>query len=72
MSTYFEAVVVAAGRPALVRRLKALRDAPGPFAPLALKVYSVAGGRFVVFGWRAGERRPCCAGEMEDLADASA
>jgi hypothetical protein len=74
VSTYFEAVVVAASRSALVGRLKALWDAPGPdepgpFAPIALKVYRVARGRSVVFGWRAGDRRPCCAREMEDLAD---
>jgi hypothetical protein len=71
MSMYFEAVVLATGQSALIRLLAGLPDLeePDPFAAITLKVFRVARGRYVVFGWRAGAKRPMCAQEMADLAD---
>jgi hypothetical protein len=71
MSMYFEAVVLAANQSALIRLLEGLPELeePDPFAAITLKVSREARGRYVVFGWRAGAKRPMCAQEMEDLAD---
>jgi hypothetical protein len=71
VSTYFEAVVVAADQPALIRLLEGLvePDEPNPFARISLEVHRVTERGFVVFGWRAGAKRPQAAQEMEGLAD---
>jgi hypothetical protein len=71
VSTYFEAVVVAADQAALIRLLEGLAgpDEPRPFARITLAVHRVTEHGFVVFGWRAGTQRPQAAQEMEDLAD---
>jgi hypothetical protein len=74
MSVYFEAVVVAADQPALIRVLDGLShlfdpDEPDPFAHFNLELYRVTDRGFVVFAWRTGSRRPEAAQEVEDLAD---
>jgi hypothetical protein len=69
MSSYFEAVVLEADQPALIRWLGALSWRDAYFGPLTLTVSRVGAGRFVVFGWREGAGRPLCGQEMEDLAD---
>jgi hypothetical protein len=71
VSVYFEAVVVAADQPALIRLLEGLPQIldPDPFAPLTLELYQVTDRGFVIFGWRAGARRPEAWQEVEDLAD---
>ena len=71
MSTYFEAVVVAADQSTLIRLLEGLPelDEPGAFAPITLDVHRVTERGLVVFGWRAGASRPQAAQEMEELAD---
>jgi hypothetical protein len=71
MSMYFEAVVLAANKTALIRLLTNLPERQGAscFIPITLKVSYVAKGRYVVFGWRAGADRPLCGQEMEDLAN---
>jgi hypothetical protein len=67
VSTYFDAVVVAARQSALIDRLKDPL-VPGPLAPLDLELHRVGRGRFVVFGWRAGAARPDAWGEVQALA----
>lgn len=70
MSVYFEAVVVAVDQPAVVRLLKCLSELPDdPFAPITLELHRMSDGGFVLFGWRAGARRPQAAKEIEELAD---
>ena len=70
MSVYFEAVVVAADQPTVVRLLESLLELhDDPFAPISLELHRVADRGFVVFCWRAGGRRPHAAKEVEDLAD---
>jgi hypothetical protein len=75
VSVYFEAVVVAADQPALIRVLEGLShlfddsDEPNPFAPINLELYRVTDRGFVVFAWRAGAKRPEAWQEVEDLAD---
>jgi hypothetical protein len=71
VSVYFEAVVVAADQAAVLLSLEGLSqlDEPDPFAPITLELHHVSHRGFVVFGWRAGARRPQAAQEMEDLAD---
>jgi hypothetical protein len=70
MSVYFEAVVVAADQPALVRLLESLSDLDDdPFAPITLELHRVTDRGFVIFAWRAGAKRPQAAEEVEDLAD---
>lgn len=69
MSVYFEAVVVAADQPTVVRLLEGLSELDDDsFAPISLELQQVAEGGFVVFGWRAGARRPQAAEEVEELA----
>jgi hypothetical protein len=74
VSVYFEAVVVAADQSALMRVLEGLSqlcepDESDPLAPISLELYRVTERGFVLFGWRAGAKRPQAAQEVEDLAD---
>jgi hypothetical protein len=71
VSVYFEAVVLIADQTALISLLEGLPalDEPDPFAAITLEVHRVTERGFVIFGWRAGARRPDAAQEMEDLAD---
>lgn len=67
MSTYFDAVAVAARRTDLIDWLE------DPLftrflTPINLELFQVRGGRFVVFGWRAGAPRPWSWGELQTLA----
>jgi hypothetical protein len=69
MSYYFEAVVVNADLPALIRALEELAvRKPDTFAPIELAVHQMAVGGFVVFGWRIGSERPQSGAEIEQLA----
>ena len=67
MSYYFDAVVVAARQADLIRWLQHPL-VPSPLTPINLDLYRVGRGRFVVFGWRAGARRPEAWGEVQALA----
>jgi hypothetical protein len=67
VSTYFDAVVVAARQSALVDWLKS-PIIPGPLAPINLELHRVGEGHFVVFGWRAGAACPDAWGELQALA----
>jgi hypothetical protein len=74
VSVYFEAVVVAADQPALIRLLEESSqiidpDDPEPLAAINWELYRIANGRFVLFGWRAGARRPDAAEEVDGLAE---
>lgn len=67
MSYYFEAVVVAARQAELIRWLEHPL-VPGPLVPINLELYRVGRGRFIVFGFRAGARRPEAWAELQALA----
>ena len=67
MSTYFDAVVVAARQADLIGWLKA-PPVPGPLVPLNLDLHRFGRGRFVVFAWRAGAARPDAWAEVQALA----
>jgi hypothetical protein len=67
VSYYFDAVVIAARQDDLIRRLQHPL-VPGPLAPINLELHRVGRGRFVVFGWRAGARRPDAWRELQALA----
>ena len=72
MSAYFEAVVLRAAWRPLAQALEALDDPDDPayeLRPVTLRARRVTRQGYVVFGWRAGRRRPECAGEVEDLAE---
>ncbi len=69
---YFEAVVVQAPQQPLIQalaRLDAPDDRVDELLPITLKMHQVGHQRYVIFGWRAGQRRPDCAGEVESLAE---
>jgi hypothetical protein len=66
MSTYFEAIILAADRPRLLNALEALSES---VAAISLELHQVMDRGFVLLGWRAGARRPDAWEEMNELAD---
>jgi hypothetical protein len=68
VSIHFVAVVVAAEQKALIRLLESLPE-PEPFLPFTLELCCAGQDAFVLFGWRAGSRRPDAWEAMGDLAD---
>lgn len=69
MSTHFEAVVLAAQQSALVPLLESLAG-QGPLGRISFELFPVADQGWVIFGWRAGAKRPHAADEMEEVAHA--
>lgn len=65
MGASYEAVVLAADRIALLRKLAGL---PETFAPLSFEAYHAADQGFVIFGWREGTRHLGATEEIEELA----